>query len=96
MTIQKHLEKLSRLSEQLQLWQGRFNEIQDILSLKKPLLEQVERFNQEEQTFFKKWQYKVYDPNDDEHVDIKNIQWQQFGKKKCSFGTGNRKTVARF
>ena len=50
MTIQKHLEKLSRLSEQLQLWQGRFNEIQDILSLKKPLLEQVERFNQEEQT----------------------------------------------
>lgn len=50
MTIQQHLEKLNHLSEQLQPWQGRFNEIQDILSLKKPLLEQVERFNQEEQT----------------------------------------------
>ena len=50
MTIQQHLEKLNQLSEQLQPWQGRFNEIQDILSLKKPLLEQVERFNQEEQT----------------------------------------------
>lgn len=50
MTIQQHLEKLNQLSEQLQHWQGRFNEIQDILSLKKPLLEQVERFNQEEQT----------------------------------------------
>jgi len=50
MTIQRHLEKLNQLSEQLQPWQGRFNEIQDILSLKKPLLEQVERFNQEEQT----------------------------------------------
>lgn len=50
MTIQQHLEKLDQLYEQLQHWQGRFNEIQDILSLKKPLLEQVERFNQEEQT----------------------------------------------
>ena len=50
MTIQQHLEKLNQLSKQLQPWQGRFNEIQDILSLKKPLLEQVERFNQEEQT----------------------------------------------
>lgn len=50
MTIQQHLEKLNQLSEQLQPWQGRFNEIQDILSLKKPLLEQLERFNQEEQT----------------------------------------------
>lgn len=50
MTIQQHLEKLSQLSEQLQPWQGRLNEIQDILSLKKPLLEQVERFNREEQT----------------------------------------------
>ena len=38
MTIQQHLEKLNQLSEQLQPWQGRFNEIQDILSLKKPLL----------------------------------------------------------
>lgn len=50
MTIQQHLEKLNQLSEQLQPWQGRFNEIKDILSLRKPLLEQVERFNQEEQT----------------------------------------------
>lgn len=50
MTIQQHLEKLSQLSEQLQPWHGRFNEIQDILNLRKPLLEQVERFNQDEQT----------------------------------------------
>ena len=50
MTIQQHLEKLNQLSKQLQPWQGRFNEIQDILSLRRPLLEQVERFNQEEQT----------------------------------------------
>lgn len=50
MTIQQHLEKLNQLSEELQPWQGRFNEIKDILSLRKPLLEQVERFNQEEQT----------------------------------------------
>ena len=34
MTIQQHLEKLNRLSKQLQPWQGRFNEIQDMLSLK--------------------------------------------------------------
>lgn len=50
MTIQQHLEKLKQLSEQLQPWQGRFNEIQDILNLRKTLLEQVKRFNQEEQT----------------------------------------------
>lgn len=95
--LKDELYGFSEAEECRKFWQKDEN-YQNFISIADKIQIQIglEFFNQEEQTFFKKWQYKVYDPNDDEHVDIKNIQWQQFGKKKCSFGTGNRKTVARF
>lgn len=43
-------------------------------------------FNQEELTFFKQWQYKVYDPNDDEHVDAKNYLMATVWEKSVHLG----------
>lgn len=43
-------------------------------------------FNKEELDFFKQWQYKVYNPNDKEHVKAKNYLMETVWKKSIHLG----------
>ena len=49
MTTQQHLATLTKLGEQLAPWQPKFDQIKDILVLKKQLSEKIARFSAEEQ-----------------------------------------------
>lgn len=46
----------------------------------------VDFFNQDELEFFKQWQYKVYNPDDDEHVNAKNYLMQTVWEKSIYLG----------
>lgn len=52
MSIQQHFEQLSNLCQSLQVWEKRFdnNEISNILRLKEALQQDIQRFEQEQQT----------------------------------------------
>lgn len=52
MSIQQHFEQLSNLCQNLQVWEKRFdnNEVSNILRLKDALKEDIQRFEQEQQT----------------------------------------------
>ncbi|WP_180038218.1 dynamin family protein [Acinetobacter sp. YH12127] len=52
MSIQHHFEQLSNLCQNLQVWEKRFdnNEVSNILRLKDALKEDIQRFEQEQQT----------------------------------------------
>ena len=52
MSIQQHFEQLSNLCQSLQVWEKRFdnNEISNILRLKEALRQDIQRFEQEQQT----------------------------------------------
>lgn len=43
-------------------------------------------FNQDELDFFKQWQYKVYNPNDDEHIKAKNFLMATVWEKSIHLG----------
>lgn len=47
---------------------------------------EVEFFNQDELDFFKKWQYKAYNPNDNEHVDAKDYLMDTVWEKSIYLG----------
>ncbi|KAF0200260.1 MAG: hypothetical protein FD170_3615 [Bacteroidetes bacterium] len=46
----------------------------------------IDFFNQDELDFFKKWQYKVYNPNDDEHKNAKNYLMATVWEKTIHLG----------
>ena len=52
MSIQQHFEQLSNLCQSLQIWERRFdnNEISNILRLKDALKNDIQRFEQDQQT----------------------------------------------
>ena len=52
MSIQQHLEQLSNLCQNLQVWEKRFdnNEISNVFRLKETLQQDIQRFEQEQQT----------------------------------------------
>ena len=52
MLIQQHFEQLSNLCQSLQIWERRFdnNEISNILRLKDALKNDIQRFEQDQQT----------------------------------------------
>ncbi|MBC6491382.1 DUF3883 domain-containing protein [Flavihumibacter stibioxidans] len=46
----------------------------------------IDFFKQDELDFFKQWQYKVYNPNDDEHVKAKNFLMDTVWEKSIYMG----------
>lgn len=47
---------------------------------------EIEFFKQAELDFFKQWQYKVYNPNDDEHIKAKNYLMDTVWEKSIYLG----------
>jgi hypothetical protein len=50
------------------------------------VVDEIEFFNQEELDFFKQWQYKAYEPDDDEHVEAKTFLMDTVWEKSIHLG----------
>ncbi|MES2398106.1 MAG: hypothetical protein V4549_18980, partial [Bacteroidota bacterium] len=85
--LRDELYGFSEAEESRKFWQGE-NNYKQFAPLINGVIEndEIDFFTQEEIDFFKLWQYKVYDPSDDEHIAAKNYLMETVWEKTIYLG----------
>lgn len=85
--LKDDLFAFSEAEECRKFWQQNEN-YQKFASISSEIVanDEINFFNQDELDFFKHWQYKVYNPNDDEHIRAKNYIMATVWEKSIHLG----------